>query len=158
MFKLKNPRGPDFFWLLGSKPLDVIKNVQFSSMLSHNEKKNTLVSLPFLNVITNLFFHFQESFIYLGDIWRLKPNQGHHGVAQRSHATLDIMKAKCIYGVANVKWGIMDKDLQVHTYKTNIILRSSLVQWDHGCASKFIFHNGTKFWMHFYRYLEYILA
>ena len=39
----------------------------------------------------------------------------------------------------------LEKDLQVHAYKINIILCSSLVQWDHACASNFTFHDGTKF-------------
>ena len=33
----------------------------------------------------------------------------------------------------------------VHIYKTNIILRSSLVQWDHACASNFTFNNLNAF-------------
>ena len=50
----------------------------------------------------------------------------------------------------NVKWGTFGKRSS-GTYLQNkhTILRSSLVQWDHVCASNFTFHNGTKLWMHF---------
>ena len=64
-------------------------------------------------------------------------NQDHHGVAQKTvekfHATDNVMKAQGSYGVAITEMSneeFLEKDLQVHTYKTNIIFCSSLVQWD----------------------------
>ena len=73
-------------------------------------------------------------------------NQDHHGVAQKTgerfHATDDVMKAQGSYGVAITEMSndeFLEKDLQVHAYKTKISL------CDHACASNFTFHNGTKF-------------